>query len=161
MISFQLNWITDQINIGIGHLKILFRLHYFRQCIEGDQRQRCAWSIQSCGGGRHGVRRSKPAGLVIRGGQLPLVRGSFSLASKLPFKRLPEKGSLQPAWKRLRRRQLLSSAHRGSADPWGVTSFASSKQTNIQGGRMNRVDIQIVPDDEGYREVGNHVLNFR
>ena len=27
-------------------------------------------------------------------------------------------------------------------------------QANIQGGRMNRVDIQIVPDDEGYREVG-------
>ena len=120
VISFQLNWITDKINIGIFSPNALS----CRQCIAGDQRQRCAWSITSCGGGRHGVRRSKTAGLVIRGGQLPLVRGSFSLASKLPFKRLPEKGSLQPAWKRLRRRQFLSSAHRGSADPWGVTSFA-------------------------------------
>ena len=137
-----MNWITDQINIGIGHLKILFRLHYFRQCIEGDQRQRCAWSIQSCGGGRHGVRRSKPAGLVIRGGQLPLVRGSFSLASKLPFKRLPEKGSLQPAWKRLRRRQLLSSAHRGSADPWGshrlLHPSKHTRRENEQGGHSDR-----------------------
>ena len=29
-----------------------------------------------------------------------------------------------------------------------------------QGRRMNRVDIQIVPDDEGYREVRNLFRNF-
>ena len=143
---------TDHLNIWIDHLNILFPLNYFCQCIKNDQQQSCVWSIPRCGRGCHGVRRSKTAGLVIRGGQLPLWEAvSHLLASCLA--RGP------------RRRVLYSLPGRdwegGSCclqlievQPTPGGHIVCLIQANIQGGRMNRVDIQIVPDDEGYREVG-------
>ena len=146
-------WSSDY--IWMAHLKICFPLHYFwwRQCIIDDQQRLClvnSWTRDQVAMEWEG----KTAGLIIRGRQFPALWGA------------QEDCVFLACCMRLKRRQILYSTHRGPVDPWawstGGSLIASSffLPTIKQGRRMNRVDIQIVPDDEGYREVRNLFRNF-